>query len=112
MNKLINSIAITLLTYALLIPSAYAITLQEAKAQGLVGEQRDGYVGFVVDNVPNDVAQLVTEVNNERRQRYQQIAQENGIGIQQVQALAYEQAVAATQTGHYLQNANGAWVRK
>lgn len=112
MNKLIKSIAMTLLTFVLLVPSAFAITLQEAKSQGLVGEQRDGYVGFVVDNPPSEVAQLVTEVNNERRQRYQQIAQENGITVQQVQALAYQQAVEATQAGHYLQNASGAWVRK
>ena len=111
MNKFGKSIAVFLFAL-LVIPSAFAQTLQDAKSQGLIGEQRDGYVGFVVTNVPAEIAALVQQVNTERRQRYQQIAQENGIAIAQVQALAYQQAVDATQAGHYLQNASGAWVKK
>lgn len=103
---------ITLFVLLMLIPAAYAVTLQEAKAEGLVGEQRDGYVGFVVNNVPAEVRSLVQDVNNQRRQRYQQIAQQNGISIEQVAALAYERAVEATASGHYYQNAGGSWVRK
>lgn len=111
MNKYVKSTALFLFAI-LIVPAAFAITLQEAKSQGLVGEQRDGYVGFVTSNVPAEVAELVREVNEQRRQRYQQIAQENGIAEEQVRALAYEQAVGATQPGHFLQNASGAWVKK
>lgn len=111
MNKSIKFITVFLFSM-LVVPAAFAITLQEAKSQGLVGEQRDGYVGFVVNNVPAEVSELVRQVNEERRQRYQQIAQENGITVDQVRALAYQQAVDATQSGHYLQNASGAWARK
>lgn len=111
MKNLVSKTA-ALLFCLMLIPAAYAVTLQEAKAQGLVGEQRDGYVGLVVTNAPADVAALVQDVNNQRRQRYQQIAQQNGITVQQVAAVAYERAVAATQAGHFIQNASGAWVRK
>ena len=111
MTKLGKSLALFVLTLCF-IPSALAITLQEAKSQGLVGEQRDGYVGFVVSNVSAEVTALVQQVNSERRQRYQQIAQSNGIAVEQVQALAYQQAVDATQSGHYLQNASGSWVKK
>lgn len=92
--------------------SAYALTLQEAKEQGLVGEQRDGYVGLVVSRVPADVQALVRQVNEQRRQRYEQIARDNGITMAQVTSLAYEQAVQATQPGHYIQLPNGDWVRK
>lgn len=111
MKKYLQSTVLLVLAM-LVIPAAFAITLQEAKAQGLIGEQRDGYVGFVASNVPAEVTELVRQVNEERRQRYQQIAQQNNISVDQVQALAYEQAVGATQTGHFLQNASGAWVRK
>lgn len=111
MKKYFQS-ALLLVFAMLVIPAAFAITLQEAKGQGLIGEQRDGYVGFVVSNVPAEVTELVRQVNAERRQRYQQIAQQNGISLDQVQALAYQQAVDATQSGHYLQNASGDWVRK
>lgn len=111
MNILLRKTA-ALLFCLMLLPAAYAATLQEAKDQGLVGEQRDGYVGLVVANAPADIAALVRDVNNQRRQRYQQIAQQNGISVEQVAAVAYERAVEATKSGHFIQNASGAWVRK
>lgn len=104
--------ALVLLFFLAIIPSALALTLQEAKEQGVIGEQRDGYVGYVVSNVSADIKAMVENVNKERAQRYQQIAQQNNITVSQVQALAFEQAVDATKSGHYLQNASGAWVRK
>lgn len=103
---------VVLLLGLLLAGTAFAVTLQEAKEQGLVGEQRDGYVGLVASNVPAEVQALVRQVNEQRRQRYEQIARDNGITMAQVTTLAYEQAVQATQPGHYIQLPNGDWVRK
>lgn len=111
MKKLLHTAA-TLLLLVMLIPTAYAITLQEAKAQGLIGEQRDGYLGLVVNNAPADVVALIQDVNGQRRQRYQQIAQQNGISVAQVGAVAYERAVEATRPGHYIQSQSGAWQQK
>ena len=111
MKNLISKAA-ALLFCLMLLPAAYAASLQEAKDQGLVGEQRDGYVGLVAANAPADIVALVRDVNNQRRQRYQQIAQQNGIAVEQVAALAYERAVEATKAGHFIQNASGAWARK
>lgn len=111
MKKILNIVA-TFLLLVLLIPTAYAVTLQEAKEQGLVGEQRDGYIGLVVNSAPADVAALIRDINGQRRTRYQQIAQQNNISVEQVGALAYERAVAATRSGHYIQNAGGSWQRK
>ncbi len=111
MKQLLKSIAV-LLVVITFIPAAFAVTLQEAKEQGLVGEQRDGFVGLVVDSAPAEVTALVRDVNNQRRQRYQQIARENGISVEQVAAIAYERAVEATQPGHFVQLPDGAWVRK
>ena len=91
---------------------SFALTLQEAKNDGVVGELRNGYVGLVVESAPADVVALVREINNQRRELYQQIARENGISIEQVAALAFEKAVQATPAGQYLQNASSAWVRK
>ncbi len=111
MKKILNIVA-TFLLLVLLIPTTYAVTLQEAKEQGLVGEQRDGYIGLVVNSAPSDVAALIRDINGQRRTRYQQIAQQNNISVEQVGALAYERAVAATRSGHYIQNAGGSWQRK
>ena len=93
-------------------PAAWAISLQDAKQQGLVGEQRDGYVGVVVSTANAEISQLIAEVNRERRTRYEQIARENGISLEQVQALAAKQAFEATQPGHFVQDANGRWQKK
>jgi uncharacterized protein YdbL (DUF1318 family) len=111
MKRILNSGAVLLLL-VMMIPSAYAITLQEAKEQGLVGEQRDGYVGLVVRDASAEVEAIVDDVNRRRLQSYQQIARQNGIDVEQVAALAYERAVEATRSGHYIQSAGGSWQKK
>ncbi len=111
MNKLTQALATLLLLFALA-PTALAVTLQEAKDQGLIGEQTAGYIGLVVASAPADVRALIQDVNNQRRERYQQIAQQNGISVEQVAGLAYERAVAATQAGHFIQNSGGSWQQK
>lgn len=92
--------------------TAMAQTLEEAKAAGIIGEKRDGYIGLVQSNAPPAVVTLVNDVNRQRRERYQQIAQENDIAVQDVAQLAYARAVEATQPGHFVEDANGQWVRK
>ncbi|MXY91271.1 MAG: DUF1318 domain-containing protein [Gammaproteobacteria bacterium] len=111
MRKLTAWTTVALLGLLLAGP-AWAVTLQEAKDQGLVGEQRDGYVGLVAGTAAAEVRGLVRDVNDERRRRYEQIARDNGITMEQVAAVAWERAVQATRSGHYLQDENGRWVRK
>ncbi len=96
----------------LFVPAAFAQSLDEAKASGLIGEKRDGYIGLVQSSAPQAVVQLIEDVNRQRRERYQQIARENGINVDQVAQLAYARAVEATKSGHYVEDANGRWVRK
>jgi|TARA_B110000240_G_scaffold26071_1_gene26828 uncharacterized protein YdbL (DUF1318 family) len=96
----------------LLVPMSFALTLQEAKNEGLVGEQRNGYVGLVMESAPAEVMALARDVNNQRRELYQQIARQNNLTAEQVAALAFEKAVEATPAGQYLQDASGAWVKK
>ncbi len=112
MNQLVR-VATAFALGLLLAAPALAVTLQEAKDQGLVGERRDGYVGLVAGGGADaGVRALVSEVNAERRARYEQIARDNGIPVEQVAALAWERAVRATRPGHYYQNDGGRWVRK
>lgn len=94
------------------IPAAFAQTLDEAKASGLIGEKSNGYIGLVQSSAPAAVTQLVESVNRQRRERYEQIARENGISVDQVAQLAYARAVEATRPGHYVEDASGRWVRK
>jgi uncharacterized protein YdbL (DUF1318 family) len=55
---------------------------------------------------------LARDVNNQRRELYQQIARQNNLTLEQVAALAFDKAVEATPTGQFLQNASGSWVKK
>lgn len=109
-NSLQKTLA--LVVCLIMIPFSFALTLQEAKQQGVIGEQRDGYIGYVVGNVSAEVRAMVENVNGERMQRYRQIARENNITVEQVQTLAFEQAAEATRAGHFLQNTGGEWVKK
>lgn len=93
-------------------PAAVAQNLEEAKASGLIGEQRDGYIGLVQGSAPPSVVSLVENINRQRRERYQQIASENGISVDQVAQLAFNKALEATRSGHFLEDANGRWVTK
>jgi uncharacterized protein YdbL (DUF1318 family) len=93
-------------------PAAVAQNLEEAKASGLIGEQRDGYIGLVQGSAPPAVVSLVENINRQRRERYQQIASENGISVDQVAQLAFNKALEATRSGHFLEDANGRWVTK
>lgn len=108
-----RSLTTTMLWLCLLwIPAALAQSLDEAKASGLIGEKRDGYIGLVQASAPPAVTQLIDDVNRQRRARYEQIARENGITVEQVAQLAYVRAVEATRSGHFVEDANGRWVRK
>ena len=94
------------------ISHAQEMSLNEAKSAGLIGEGRDGYIALVQQNVPAQVRELVQRVNQERRERYQEIANENGISVRDVARLAYARAVEATQPGHFVQDDQGNWLRK
>jgi len=52
------------LVFVLLLPlGAFAISLDAAKAQGLVGEKPDGYIGAVGSASP-EVSALIRELNS------------------------------------------------
>lgn len=91
--------------------SAYALTLEQAKAQGVVGEQLDGLLGTVGTASP-EVQALVSDVNSRRLKLFTQIAKDKGQPLAAVQAVSGQEFIGKTAKGHYVQNANGAWVKK
>jgi uncharacterized protein len=90
--------------------AAFALSLEEAKTKGLVGEKRNGYLGVV--NAGSQEAQTLTnEVNEKRRQAYQDIAARNKTPLDAVETLAGEKAIQNTKPGHFVETATG-WTRK
>ncbi len=90
--------------------SAWAISLEQAKQQGLVGEMPNGYLGVVVAS--HDVNVLVETVNKKRKDLYLKLANKNNLTMEQVTALAAEKAIKKTKPGHLIQNSAGKWVKK
>ncbi len=97
---------------ALLAARAYADPLSDAKADGYVGERYDGYVGLVRADAPGAAKRLVTEINTERRSKYEAIAKRNGTSIDAVAVLAGKKLVERAEPEEYVLNVKGVWVRR
>lgn len=109
MKNTMTKIGLTFIA-SILTFSAWAISLDQAKQQGLVGEMANGYLGVVV--VSSEVSSLVDLVNKKRKNIYLNLARKNKITMQQVTKLAGEKSLAKTQSGHLIKNSSGQWVKK
>jgi uncharacterized protein YdbL (DUF1318 family) len=107
MKKLIATL---LLLFA--VSTAWAIDLQSAKAQGLVGEANTGYLAAVNGSPSADVAALIDEVNRKRKAEFESTAAKTDATLDQVRLRFYQLAVQRTAPGHYYQDASGAWRKK
>lgn len=104
-----------LLSFALILAlgssNVMALTLDEARSQGLVGETFSGYIELVQPN--NKQAQaLVNEVNQARRAKYAEIAKTNQVTPAAVAKMAGEKLVSRANAGEYVKGINGQWVKK
>ncbi|UCH53304.1 MAG: YdbL family protein [Pseudomonadota bacterium] len=91
---------------------ALALSLDQAKSQGLVGEQADGYLGVVSPGASSEVKALVTDINAKRRNEYQAIAKRNNTTLDKVEALAGKKAIDLTPAGQHVRLPSGQWVKK
>lgn len=89
-----------------------ASPLTEPKAQGLIGEQVDGYIGFVTANVPADVRKLVEDTNARRKAGYQKIAEQQGASLADVERVGGITAIEKTLPGNYIRDDSGVWKKK
>lgn len=86
-----------------------ATELSDAKSQGLVGEQPDGYLGVIVSSNATDT--LVSTINAKRKSNYQSLATKNNLTLSQVEALAAKKAYSKTEAGHFIW-VKGKWSKK
>ncbi|UCQ59173.1 YdbL family protein [Edwardsiella piscicida] len=87
-----------------------AVTLDEARASGRVGETLSGYLAARSQDA--ETLALVARVNRGRAESYQALAQSNGVSRDSVARLAGEKLVARARPGDYVQGINGMWLRK
>ena len=90
--------------------TASGISLEEAKTKGLVGEKPNGYLGVVTPSGA-EVQALTSEVNQKRRQAYEDIAKRNRTPLEAVETLAGEKAIQNTRPGNFVEGPGG-WLKK
>ena len=107
-----KNISILFLAFGFIFSSYLAAAdLSTAKSAGLIGEQSDGYIGFV-KAVPDDVKNLVKDVNTKRKEIYQQIAKKQKISLSEVEKIGGNKAMNKTETGHYIKRPGEGWSKK
>jgi len=114
MKKILLQNVLLLLAFLLLavmVPlTSFAISLDEAKAKGMVGEQTDGYLGVVTPSA--DANKLISDINLKRKDKYQEIANSNGTSLSAVEQLAAKKAIENTHSGHFVRLPDGSWKKK
>ena len=108
----ISTMMFTVLVSLMATSTVMASPLTQPKADGLIGEQADGYLGLVSSDVPESVKKLVDEVNAKRKAGYQRIAQQQGTSLTDVERVGGNTAIEKTLPGNYIRDANGVWRKK
>ncbi|EEL1656906.1 YdbL family protein [Salmonella enterica] len=98
------------LTLSLLTPSVWALTLDEARTQGRVGETLNGYLVALKNDA--ETQKLVLDINHARRASYQQLADSNHLPVDEVAKMAGQKLVERARPVEYVQGINGKWMRK
>ncbi len=112
-NNLITKILFALLISLMTMSVAVAVSpLAKPKADGLIGEQANGYIGLVKQNVSADIKKLVNDANANRRSGYQSIAKKQGTSMAEVEKVGGQTAMDKTLRGNYIRDASGVWRKK
>lgn len=111
-NNWIKNIFLTLLISLLTVSVAVASALTQPKANGLIGEQTNGYIGLVTPDVTADIRKLVSDINAKRKAGYQKIAAKQGTSLADVERVGGNTAIEKTLKGNYIRTASGSWRKK
>ena len=107
--------ALLVIGFAIAAPSASAgdPQIDAAKAQGLVGETIDGYLGLT-DAVTRDASlkRKVNEINARRRALFTQLAEDSGTTVEQVARVTGEKQLANAAPGQMIMGEDGVWTEK
>ncbi|MGT8855884.1 YdbL family protein [Enterobacter sp. 186315] len=104
-----RTLALLLLALGMNVQAA-TLTLNEARAQGRVGETLSGYIAPVRQDA--ETLALVKQINTARAESYQQLADSNNLPVDDVAKMAGQKLVARAQPGEYVKGINGRWLKK
>jgi uncharacterized protein len=108
----IGAIVSLVVVLGLAVGPAQAGPLEDAKAEGLVGERIDGYLGVVDSGAPGSVKSLVNQINAEREAKYAEIAKKQGAPVAAVAQIAGTKLIQRAPKGEYVMGPDRRWQRK
>ena len=91
---------------------AAKMLVDAAKARGSVGEQADGFLGFVAPAADPALAAALAEINAGRAQVYRETAARTGVTPDAAGQATAQQLFARLPPGQYFKTLTGMWVRK
>lgn len=98
------------LVLGLMSQGAQALTLEQARVQGRVGETLSGYLAARSQDA--ETLALVKNINQARSESYQQLAASNSVPEDEVAKMAGQKLVARAQPGEFVRGLNGRWLKK
>ncbi len=108
-------IGLMLTAALLLLPAgdvARADALDDARAQGAIGERFDGFAAIRDPSASPNTRQLVENINAKRRRLYNEVSTREGTTIASVGRIYARQIVGIVPPGTWILRENGQWVRK
>jgi len=108
-SQIFTALLISLLAVSIAVASS---PLTQPKADGLIGEQANGYVGLVTQNAPANIKKLVDETNAKRKAGYQKIAAKQGTSLSEVEKVGGMTAIEKTVRGNFVRDTSGKWRKK
>ncbi|HZQ40431.1 MAG TPA: YdbL family protein [Rhizomicrobium sp.] len=93
-------------------PASDKAAVDAAKAAGLVGEQADGYLGFVSGSGNPTLTTAVNDINNGRATVYAETASKSGVTRDAAGQATGAQLIARVPPGQYYKPLGGSWTKK
>ena len=114
-RKLSSLFAAAAMAGALSVAHAQAgdAVLQQARAQGVVGEMSTGYLGIVDESKATpDIKRHVEETNAKRLSLYTQLSQKSGETVANVAGVTAEKQIERAGSGEMIKPAGSGWIKK
>jgi len=110
---LLSAIGLAVMAGAAQAQSQAKAMVDAAKAAGTVGEQADGFLGFVKPAGDAALKAAVDEINAGRAQLYREAAARNNVTPEAAGGSAFQNVVLGKlRPGEYYRPEGGAWTRK
>ena len=111
-RRIVLAAAFVLLATVAQPPVATAQSLDELRAQGVVGERFDGFAVVRDAGAAASIKAMVNDINAKRRAIYDERAKAQGVASEQVGRVYAEQILQKAPAGTWILSADGRWVQK